>query len=208
MNSLVVAGAAIDRSIVFRLAMAIYAITHREALVLLHFFHFLNWAMALLALFAGLDVSRVIELHMIWQEIDLLPFNRCFVGVSLNNFRNVWAVFAVHLANDQVAVHTNINGRHRRMPRNFRCRVTVFAIETQLASMERMGVRNGLRGFVIDIVPDHDFIVGQSVNEYAKTKSNSEAEHCTDDFLCCHFFNLVVKPLSCQTKSYPNFLIR
>ncbi len=110
------AGRTADRRLVFFFAVTVYAPAHRETRVLIHHFHRFNWAVACVTCLwraVFFNVAFVIELNMIWQQVDFLPRNWSIAVVGLCKLLNFWFV----CSNDQVAVHTNIQAWYSRVIR-------------------------------------------------------------------------------------------
>jgi hypothetical protein len=97
-------GAAVDGSFILRLTVTIHTPTHAQTGNLLHFFHFLHIAVTDRTILTGFDVRSVIELHVIGQQMNLLPSNGLVVVESIGNLLDVRAV----RFHDYVAIHANI----------------------------------------------------------------------------------------------------
>lgn len=149
--SLVVAGRAADRRLVFFLAVAADTPAHRKRRVLIHHFHRLNRPVTLVA---GLrrtvlfDVALVIEAHVIWQHVHLLPRNWRVVVVRLGKLLNVGPVGR----NNQVTVHADVETWHGRMIRAFSRGMAVQTLHLVLSSMKLVRERNRLLGRVALVV--------------------------------------------------------
>ena len=62
------------QEVYFRFPVTVDTPAHAEILKLVYFRHFLDIAMALLALnLAYLDVLRVVEINVVWEVVDLCP---------------------------------------------------------------------------------------------------------------------------------------
>ena len=205
------AGAAVQGSVVLRLAVTTHTPAHRQAGTLKNFGHLRDLPVTSCTVFAGFNVHGVIELHVIGKQSDFLPRNGFSRVVS---FREFLDPRIVHF-HDHMTVHADVERRHRSVTGNFRAGVTVFAINLVLARVQFVGKRNRLIGFITLVVTNHDFIIGERPDKNAeaeKTDDNDGSEElfrhsktlCIDITVGCNrgppmrlvYFQLVLKYLN------------
>lgn len=70
-----VAGRAVERSVVLGLTVAVDTETHAEVFDLSDFLHGLNRAVTGLTIHTSAHVGRVVEVNVIWQHMNVNPLN-------------------------------------------------------------------------------------------------------------------------------------
>jgi hypothetical protein len=157
--------------------VAIHTPAHRETRELIDLRHCLNRSVTFVALLAGFDVRRVIELHEIRQHVDLFPSDRLAGVVGGLQFLNPRTVgFDLN-----VTVHTDVQTWDRSVTRNFNARVTVLTIDLHLARVQFVRERKRLIRLIILIVADHDLIVREHVHKEAQSTHETKNNHSTDE---------------------------
>ena len=97
-----------------------------------------------------LDVPLVIEFYVIRKHVHLLPRNRL---VLAERFRNLLDIRFIRRDHD-VAVHTDVEGRYRRVVRPLRGRMAVQTRDFISTRMQLVRERNRLFGRIAPIVTD------------------------------------------------------
>ena len=127
--------------------VAIQAPAHGERLRAMYDFHLINAAVALHATHSTRDMRGVIEIGVITKLVNLDPFDGHARLVTLTHRGEARTV----LMNLRVAIHACL----RRWHCSVRCRldgvVAVPAIETKLANMQRVAVRDWLFRLILAV---------------------------------------------------------
>jgi hypothetical protein len=130
--------------------MAIHTPTHREIRILRHLLHRFDLAVTLLTIHSTLDVSRVIELHVIGQHVDAHPLDRFTFLIGFTDLRNLRAI----RLDLNVTVHAGAQGWNIGVAGPLDLVVAILTRNLQLPGMQRVIIRNGLRWRVAFVVPN------------------------------------------------------
>ncbi len=128
----------------FRLAMTLQTPAHGERLGVADDFHLVDLAVALDAGDAAGDVHGVVEINVVGGLMDAHPRHGVAGGVALAH-RGEQGAVGLDLV---VTVHARLGGRHVGVAGLLDVAVTVAAIQTQLAGVQRVAERDGLIGGV------------------------------------------------------------
>ena len=128
-------------------AVAVEAPAHAERLHLRDRFHLVDAAVAGDTADACRHVRVVREIGEVGKLVDANPAHRPTAGGAFANRCEQLAV----LHHELMAVHAGPRRRHVRDGRNLDRGVTVAAIETKVADVELVAVRNGLNGTIADV---------------------------------------------------------
>ena len=127
--------------------VAVQAPSHGERLRAMHYFHLVNAAVTLHATHSTRDMRGVIEIGVITKLVNLDPFDGHTRFVALTHLGEARTV----LMNLRVAIHACL----RRWHCSVRCRldgvVAVPAIETKLANVQRVAVRDWLFRLILAV---------------------------------------------------------
>jgi hypothetical protein len=99
-----VTGAAVDGSFILGLTVTVHAPTHAQTGNLLHSLHLLNISMAGRAVLTRFDVRCMIELHVIREQMNLLPRNWFVIVIGIRDLFDPGTVGF----DDHMAVHTDV----------------------------------------------------------------------------------------------------
>ncbi len=127
--------------------MTIQAPAHAELLMLIDLLHLIDTTMTRHTTDPTCHMGAVVEVHVVRQVVDLDPLDRYVVRCALSNGKQLVAL-RMH---ESVAVHARRGRRNSRVARLVYRVVTIPTVDTHLARMQRMAVRNGLFWLVADI---------------------------------------------------------
>jgi hypothetical protein len=130
------------------------------------------------ALFAGMDVHRVIELHELRQQVNFLPGNGLSRVVGFGQFLNPGTVGL----NGHVTVHANVETGNRGMTSDIDTRVTVLTIDLHFSGVHLVRERERLVGLVALIISDYDFVIRQCPDKYAQATETKDDDQTKELF--------------------------
>ena len=152
-----------------RVTVAIQAPSHGERLRAMNDFHLINAAVALQATHSTRDMRGMIEIGVITQLVNLDPFDGHARFVALTHLRETRTV----LMNLRVAIHACLRGWHGSV----RCRldgvVAVPAIESKLANVQRVAVRDWLIRLILAV----ECLWTESVGNQQRDVERSDRAH-------------------------------
>ena len=149
--------------------MAVEAPAHAEGRHLSDRFHLVDAAVARDAADSCRDVRVVGEIGVVGKVVDANPTHRPTALGACPNRRERVAVPLHGL----MAVHARLRGRNVRDRRNLDRGVTVSAVETKLADMEFVAVRDRLNGTVAHVCVPR----GKEVPDARDRESRTETAH-------------------------------
>lgn len=88
-----------------------------------------------------LNMSLVIEINKVWQNVNIHPFDRLVVLIAIQEFLDVRRISLDH----EVTINTDICAGNIRMLCATNLRVAVGTFNFFITSMQFMTERNGLR---------------------------------------------------------------
>jgi hypothetical protein len=147
---LLMTSAAVKRGFIFRLSVAVYTPTHREIFILINFRHRLNRPMTSLTVHTLEQMSRVIEVHVVWQHMHPHPLDGCAFIISLTQLLN-GRLSGGHL---RMTVHASTQRRNIRMPSSFHLIVAILALNFMSADMKGMVKGDRLIGSIAFVIPN------------------------------------------------------
>ena len=123
-----------------RVAVAVQACAHRKFGDLPHNIHILHFSVAVHAVDAAVDVNAMIEVRVIGNLVDPLPWQSGPFFVILCQFDDLGFVLTGHT----MAVHADGNGGNGGVRRDLGACMTILAIDLHRSGVELMGKRDRL----------------------------------------------------------------
>ena len=151
------------------IAVAVEAERHVQRLHLLHLHHLVDPAMAAYATHTGGHVRLVVEEHEIGEPVNANPLDGFAGVVAVANFFEPGAL-RLH---PRVAVHADFGLRNRRVTGLVRGVVAVVAIHAEIAGMQFVTVRDGLRR----LIAGHDHRAGNRYTSPDAPPPTADASH-------------------------------
>ncbi len=133
---------------VFGIAMAVEAPAHAVRLCLLHYFHFIDLAVTVLAGDAAIEMDAVIEVNKIRGLVNLSPFDRGVVLIRIAHHRQLFTVLFDLTFIWPVAVEAGLVRGHVRVTGHLGKGMTVDALHPKLAHVQLVRIGHWLGRFV------------------------------------------------------------
>ena len=150
--------------------MAIQAPTHAERRHLSDPFHLVDATVAADAADSGGDMRAVWEIRVVGELVDPNPAHR---PATLRAIANRCQRLAIPF-DRLVAVHAHLRGRNVGDVRNFNRRVTVPTIQTELADVEPMAVRDRLNRLVAHVCVPRRKVVPDASGRERRTENDRD----------------------------------
>jgi len=127
--------------------MAIKAPSHAQGLDLHHNFRLRDIPVTMPAIDAGSKMGTVVEIVIIRQFVDSHPSNRHARRHTLPNRKQLFAAGPYQ----PVTIHTGLNRGDIGVRRSLNLEMAVPTVQSQIAGMQLVAIRNGLDRTVSDI---------------------------------------------------------
>jgi len=183
-------------------AMAIHTPTHAQILDLADSLHGLDWTVALLTCDSSVYMRTMVEIHEVWQVVDLHPTDRSSLlgGIELHflverqrvvdflYFRRNHSprltllvlcefVFSTDCSewrrHESVTIHANVSGGYSGVAALLRSRMAIQTLHLQLASMQAMGESHWLRRLIAQL------IAGQGIRVELRHQDQQAEPQCS-----------------------------